>query len=290
MSDVRLMTVDPGHFHAALVQKEMYPGVADRAHVYAPLGADLYEHLKRIDAFNRRAASPTTWSVDVHASPDYFETMLRERPGNVVVFSGRNGSKIERVAASVTAGLNVLADKPWILESADLGRLEETLAEADRSGVVAYDIMTERFEVTSILQRALVNDPAVFGEDEGDRGRSRGGHGERPLPAEAGKGAPNIRPAWFFDNTQQGEGLNDVGTHLVDLVQWTLFPEQSIDYRRDIQVLPRSAGPRPSMKPVSHASPGNAAFPRRSRQRSRTAASSTSATRRVLQRGSTSST
>ena len=96
MSDVRLMTVDPGHFHAALVQKEMYPGVADRAHVYAPLGADLYEHLKRIDAFNRRAASPTTWSVDVHASPDYFETMLRERPGNVVVFSGRNGSKIER--------------------------------------------------------------------------------------------------------------------------------------------------------------------------------------------------
>jgi hypothetical protein len=28
MSEVRLMTLDPGHFHAALVQKEMYPGVA----------------------------------------------------------------------------------------------------------------------------------------------------------------------------------------------------------------------------------------------------------------------
>ena len=238
MSDVRLMTVDPGHFHAALVQKEMYPGVADRAHVYAPLGADLYEHLKRIDAFNRRAASPTTWSVDVHASPDYFETMLRERPGNVVVFSGRNGSKIERVAASVKAGLNVLADKPWILESADLGRLEETLAEADRSGVVAYDIMTERFEVTSILQRALVNDPAVFGEmlkgtEDDPAVYMESVHYLLKLVA----GAPNIRPAWFFDNTQQGEGLNDVGTHLVDLVQWTLFPEQSIDYRRDIQVL-----------------------------------------------------
>ena len=81
MSDVRLMTVDPGHFHAALVQKEMYPGVAARVDVYAPLGADLYEHLKRIDAFNRRAASPTTWSVDVHASPDYFERMLRRAAG-----------------------------------------------------------------------------------------------------------------------------------------------------------------------------------------------------------------
>ena len=50
-------------------------------------------------------------------------------------------------------------------------------------------------------------------------------------------GAPNIRPAWFFDNTQQGEGLNDVGTHLVDLVQWTLFPDQALDYRQDTKVL-----------------------------------------------------
>ena len=38
MADVRLMTVDPGHFHAALVQKEMYPGVSKRVHVFAPLG------------------------------------------------------------------------------------------------------------------------------------------------------------------------------------------------------------------------------------------------------------
>jgi predicted dehydrogenase len=238
MSDVRLMTVDPGHFHAALVQKEMYPGVDARVDVYAPLGADLYEHLKRIDAFNRRPASPTAWIVDVHASPDAFERMLRDRPGNVVVFSGRNGAKIDRVAASVKAGLNVLADKPWILKSADLDKLEGTLAEADRTGVVAYDIMTERFEITSILQRALVNDPAVFGE-------MRKGTVDDPAVymesvhylLKLVAGAPNIRPAWFFDNTQQGEGLNDVGTHLVDLVQWTLFPEQAIDYRRDIQVL-----------------------------------------------------
>ena len=238
MSDVRLMTVDPGHFHAALVQKEMYPGVAPRVDVYAPLGPDLYEHLKRIDAFNRRAASPTTWTVDVHASPDAFERMLRDRPGNVVVFSGRNASKIDRIAASVKAGLNVLADKPWILESADLDKLEGTLAEADRAGVVAYDIMTERFEVTSLLQRALVNDPAVFGE------MLKGTEDDPAVYMESVHyllkvvaGAPNIRPAWFFDNTQQGEGLNDVGTHLVDLVQWTLFPEQAINYRRDIQVL-----------------------------------------------------
>ena len=238
MSDVRLMTVDPGHFHAALVQKEMYPGVDARVDVYAPLGADLYEHLKRIDAFNRRPAGPTAWTVDVHASADAFERMLRDRPGNVVVFSGRNGAKIDRISASVNAGLNVLADKPWILKSADLDKLEGTLAEADRTGVVAYDIMTERFEITSILQRALVNDPAVFGE------MLKGTVDDPAVYMESVHyllklvaGAPNIRPAWFFDNTQQGEGLNDVGTHLVDLVQWTLFPNQAIDYRRDVQVL-----------------------------------------------------
>jgi hypothetical protein len=49
-------------------------------------------------------------------------------------------------------------------------------------------------------------------------------------------GAPNIRPPWFFDTAEQGEGLNDVGTHLVDLVQWTLFAAQALDYRTDVRI------------------------------------------------------
>ena len=66
----------------------------------------------------------------------------------MVVLSGRNRGKIDSHPASVEAGLNVLADKPWILESTDLPKLEAALAEADARGLVAYDIMTERFEVT----------------------------------------------------------------------------------------------------------------------------------------------
>ena len=165
--------------------------------------------------------------------------MLRERPGNVVVLSGRNRPKIDRIAASVDAGLHVLADKPWILE---VGRPAEARQRPGRGrceGLVAYDIMTERFEITSMLQRALVNDPAVFGDD-----RARAPKRIRRVYMESVHhlmkvvaGAPNIRPAWFFDTDEQGEGLNDIGTHLVDLVQWTLFPEQAIDYRADVQVL-----------------------------------------------------
>lgn len=41
-------------------------------------------------------------------------------------------------------------------------------------------------------------------------------------------GVPLQRPPWFFDVKQEGEGIVDVTTHLVDLVQWELFPEQVI--------------------------------------------------------------
>ena len=103
MSEVRLMTLDPGHFHAALVQKEMYPAVAKRVDVYAPLGFDLTENLDRIARFNLRPDKPTSWQLEIHASPDYFERMLDDKPGNVVVISGRNKGKGRRTPRSKAA-------------------------------------------------------------------------------------------------------------------------------------------------------------------------------------------
>ena len=244
----RFMTLDPGHFHAGLVQKEMYPDVAPTVDVYAPEGPDLEAHLKRIAAFNGRKDNPTSWVLELHKGPDAFERMLRDRPGKIVVISGKNRGKIERIGRSVAANLHVLADKPWILKSADLPALDAALADADRKQVVAYDIMTERFEITTILQRALVNDPAVFGQP------LKGTPDDPAVYIESVhhlmktvSGAPNIRPAWFFDTEEQGEGLNDIGTHLVDLVQWTLFPDRSVNYRTDVRVL--SAYRWPTMIP-----------------------------------------
>jgi predicted dehydrogenase len=238
MPDIRFITLDPGHFHASLVQKEMYPGVSPTVHVYAPLGPDLIDHLGRIARFNLRKDAPTKWELEVHTGSDFLERMLRDRPGNVAVISGRNRGKIDRIQASLDAGLHALVDKPWILEPADLAKLERALATADETGRVALDIMTERFEVTSDLQRELVNDPATFGS------LLPGSPAEPAVYMESVHhlmktvaGAPNIRPVWFFDTDQQGEGLNDIGTHLVDLVQWTLFPEQPIDHRKDVRLL-----------------------------------------------------
>src|SRR5262249_113588 len=159
-------------------------------------------------------------------------------PGNVAILSGRNRGKIDRILGSVRADLHVLADKPWILKSTELPTLGTALEEADRRGVVAYDIMTERFEVTNSLHPALVNHPATFGTIVPGTVEEPGVYMESVhYLKKVVAGAPNIRPAWFFDTAEQGEGLNDVGTHLVDLVHWTLFPDQPIDYKADIRVL-----------------------------------------------------
>jgi predicted dehydrogenase len=237
-SPIELVTLDPGHFHAALIQRDAYPGVSDRAHVYAPLGRDLVDHLGRVARFNARADNPTHWQLEVHSGPDFLERLTRERPGNVAVISGRNRGKLGYVEAVVDAGLNALVDKPWVLQSSDLERLSRVLDRADERHLIAFDIMTERFEITNVLQRELVADRELFGELEQGTPELPGVYMEsvHHLMKQVA-GAVNVRPAWFFDPEQQGEGLDDIGTHLVDLVQWTLFPEQALDYRRDVEVL-----------------------------------------------------
>ena len=227
---VRLITLDPGHFHAALIQKEMYPGVSETVQVYAPLGPDLTAHLNRIAGFNLRSDNPTRWQLEVHTGPDFMARMLRERAGNVVVISGRNRGKIDRILASVEAGLHVLADKPWIIDAADRPKLQAALDTAAKKGLVAYDVMTERYEITTILQRELVGDREVTGQV------LPGTPDEPALYMDSvhnlmkvAAGSPLLRPAWFFDTTEQGEALADVGTHLVDLVPFLLFPDQAVD-------------------------------------------------------------
>ena len=238
MPEFKLITVDPGHFHAALVQKEMYPGVDPEVHVYGPVEADLVAHLNRIARFNARAADPTRWKLEVHASPDFYDRLLAERPGNIAIFSGRNRGKIDRILACVEAGLNVLADKPWIIRPEDFPTLAAALDAANHKGLIAYDIMTERFEITSILQRQIVQSPEVFGQMLPGSAQDPAVYMESVHHIMKWvAGAPNLRPAWFFDVTQQGEAIADVGTHLVDMVQWTLYPEQAIDYRTDVELV-----------------------------------------------------
>ncbi len=259
---VRLITLDPAHFHAALVQKQMLPGIAKRVSIYAPLGPDLLAHLKLIEQFNSRPDNPTSWELDIHCSPRSLEEMVAERPGNVVVLAGRNRIKIGKIKASLEAGLNVLSDKPWIIRAEDLSALESALSLADQMGLVAYDMMTERHEITTILQRELVNAPDVFGTvipADPDHPGVFMESTHHVLKTVAG--TPNPRPPFFFDILDEGEGLTDVGTHLVDLAQWTLFPDQALNYRQDIQVQGGKRWATPITSAQFRQITGAAAFP-----------------------------
>lgn len=235
--EVRLITLDPGHFHAALVQKMMYDEVNPEVHVYAPEGSDLDQHLKRIEGYNSRKDNPTAWKEVVYKGEDYLAKMLGQKPGNVLVLSGNNRIKTEYIKKSVEAGLNVLADKPMVITPENFPMLEEAFKIASEKGVMLYDIMTERYEITSVLQKELSHIAAVFGTLQ---------PGTPELPGvemfsvhyfyKSVSGSPLVRPSWFFDVDQQGEGMVDVATHLVDLVQWGCFPGVVLQ-KSDIEML-----------------------------------------------------
>lgn len=227
---VQLLTVDPGHFHAALVQKSMFPQVSPDVHVYAPDGPDVQQHLDRIASYNNRQADPTSWNEIVYKGDDFFEKMLSEKPGNVVVLSGNNRKKAEYILRSIEAGLNVLADKPMIIFPEDFPGLEKAFQLAEEKGVLLYDIMTERFEITTILQKILSQNEAVFGKlTTGSKSDPAVSKISVHHFAKMVSGTPLIRPAWFFDVEQQGDGIVDVTTHLVDIIQWACFPDQILN-------------------------------------------------------------
>ena len=235
--EVKLMTLDPGHFHAGLIQKTMYSQIDPMVYVYAPEGEDLAQHLARIEGFNNRAENPTVWVEKVYSGDDYLEKMLAEKPGNVMMVSGNNAKKTLYIQKAVEAGLNVFADKPMVITHEAFPVLEQAFKTAEEKGVLLYDIMTERHEITSIIQRDLANNFEVFGGLV---------DGTPELPAVTKEsvhhfskmvaGSPLKRPVWFFDVDQQGEGIVDVTTHLVDLVQWGCFPGVILN-KSDVQMI-----------------------------------------------------
>ena len=232
---IKLVILDPGHYHAALVQKSMYEQVDPVVKVYAPDGHDVQDYLAQIQRFNERADNPTHWRQEVYKGDDFLEKMLTDKSGDIVVLSGNNRRKAEYIKANIDAGFNVFSDKPMCIDAKGFALLELAFNSAENKGLLLYDIMTERYNVTCILQKLLVLDKDLFGEQQA-------GSVENPGVVKESvhhffkyvAGAPIRRPGWYFDTTQQGEGLVDVTTHLIDLVMWTCFPENAIDYHKDI--------------------------------------------------------
>ena len=235
---MKLAILDPGHFHAALLQKKMVANVDPTVHVYAPAGPDLDDYLQKVDAFNRRPQDPTRWRLRTVTGPDFMERFAADHAADVAVISGNNQRKSEMITRAVAAGVHVLADKPMAIDAAGFTALKQAFETAAGKQRLLYDIMTERHEITTLLQKAFSRLPTVFGELQ------RGTEQDPAVTKESVhhfsklvSGAPIKRPAWFFDVAQQGEGLVDITTHLVDLVQWECFPGEILDFARDIRIL-----------------------------------------------------
>lgn len=243
---IRLITLAPGHFHAALVHQDMIPGVHPRVLVYAPLDDDLLSYIEHVHQFNTRPDRPTTWELDVRAGHHFLDRFAREQLGNTAVVTGRHRNKIDHILQATECGLHVLADKPWISSFDDFPKLEKVFREADLRDTICWDMMTERFEVTSLLQREMMRDPEVFGAPlvgtpDDPTILLESTHYLKKIVA----GRPLRRSAWWFDPDEAGIALTDVGTHLADLAMWLLFPDTPIDYQKDIKFVDAACWPTP---------------------------------------------
>lgn len=235
----RFVIVDPGHFHAGLVLKRwQYDGVSNLVDVYAPVGDEFNGFMKLVTPFNFRDKNPSGWKYNIYLGDDYISKMAADKDGDIAVLAGRNDNKLDKITACIESGVNVLSDKPIIVEPESFPELEKTVRLAQSKGLLFLDIMTERFEVTTRLQQKLAGNPDLFGElVEGSADEPAFESVSVHHFSKKVAGVQLVRPTWYFDTRVQGEGLSDVMTHLTDIVFWMMFPGRAFDYKKDIEMV-----------------------------------------------------
>ena len=235
LSLVRLVVIDPGHFHAALVQKRANSEIDSEVRVFAPNGVELDDHLSLIESFNSRAENPTHWQERICTDADYLGKFRAAATDGefgadaVVVLAGRNDRKGEYALAAVESGCHVLSDKPMGITPEVFSKTRAAALLAKEKGLSFADLMTDRYSFLVKLQMNLTRCQDFYGEQE---------KGTEDNPAivkesvhhfyKVVNGKPLRRSIWYYDTAKQGEGIVDVATHLVDGVQWALFPNECL--------------------------------------------------------------
>jgi hypothetical protein len=130
--------------------------------------------------------------------------MVQEKAGNVVVMAGNNKKKTEYIKKAIDAGFNVLADKPMVIDPQNFDMLKAAFESAKKQGVLLYDIMTERSEITTMLQRVFDGYFCFWNATERTP--------DNPAVTKESvhhfwkyvSGSVLTRPAWFMDVAQRG--------------------------------------------------------------------------------------
>ncbi len=231
-----LAVVDPGHFHAALVTKSPLDALSDTIRLYAPEGPEAIQYLDFIESYNSRADNPTHWVIDATVTPDYLDSLRADTATDIVVLAGDNRNKTDYILAAIQAGKNVLADKPMAIDAPGFEKLVEAYRLADEKGLRIRELMTERYDTLNIFTRRMLNsyyigtplrDPEIPTVE-----MTSVHHFYKEV-----SGSPLRRPEWYYDVARQGEGIADVTTHLIDLVMWQCFPDETIDWEKDVEII-----------------------------------------------------
>lgn len=223
--------INPVHFHGALPLQSRYSDIrgldlSEEAHVwYSPDNA-----LSAFEGMQKKGIVHGDWKVLLYKRDEPLESMLEDSKGNVLVVACPNVDKMDVIYRAVQSGRYelVLADKPWVIEQDGLKKLRETIDAAKENGVLLVDIMTERYELGTIVQRMIMQDADLFGVLEA-------GSEEKPGIWKSSVHKLNKvhlgvgRPPAYFDTAWQGEGLLDVTTHLVDMANWFIRPDTAVN-------------------------------------------------------------
>lgn len=228
-----LIIVNPGHFHAALSLRERNSRLSDDVWVYAEAGVDLDRFESIVQSFNHRAIAPTRWNLHFYRGADYMAKLLAERRGDVAIIAGRNDTKLATIDRLQSAGLAVLADKPWLIAADQIDALRRIAV----AQPLARDIMTEPHAPANRLLNALIRMPDLFGALRDDPNEPAIDIASVHHLCKLVNGAPLVRPAWHFDVAVQGEGIVDTTTHLIDLAQRFVGGAPVFDFDRDVSAL-----------------------------------------------------
>lgn len=161
--EAKLIVLAPADEQIALVQYRM-DSIYDRTvHVFATEDAYLDAYLSRIEQFNSRTDSATSWNEVVESEGDPLERLLAKRPGNIVLLSGRTATTGQYLFPCIEAGLNTLSSAPLAANTADFNKLRQATELADKQETLIGELTPERYEIASMIQRALARTPEFYG-------------------------------------------------------------------------------------------------------------------------------
>lgn len=238
----RLIILDPVHPHVVQLQQSLKQWVNQQVYVYAPNELFVRDnYINLLEKSNRNNPENDSWKITTYIGEDFLKRMIKEKKGTTVIIASNNYKKPEYILAAAQSGFNIIVDKPMVLTPGDFKVLCSSfeLAESNKCFITDLPAMSMRKRISYIIQKEILSIPELFGRQE------RGTVNEPAIVQENVHHylKKAVRPAFFFDIGQQGSGISDVTTHLIDLVQWSAFSGIDLDYSKDIQVLGATVWP-----------------------------------------------